>query len=90
MKARLVASIALAAVCVLLPGCGSKEQDTRERERMELEERSRREAETANKAITDLNRKRFGRKPATTPAETPAGDQPKPEEKQPSAEPQKH
>ncbi len=90
MKTRLVASLALAAVCVLHPGCGSKEQETRERERMELEERSRREAEAANKAITDMNRKRFGRKPLEKTAETPAGVQSKPEEKQPAAEPQKH
>ena len=90
MKTRLVASVALAAFCVLHPGCSSKEQETRERERMELEERSRREAEAANKAITDLNRKRFGRKPVETPAAAPAAEQPKPEEKQPAAEPQKH
>ena len=90
MKARLVASLVLAAVCVLQPGCGSKEQETRERERMELEEQSRREAEAANKAISEMNRKRFGRKPAEKPAEAPATEQPKPEEKQPAAEPQKH
>jgi hypothetical protein len=45
-------------------GCGPSkaEQAAKERDRLELEERSRRETEAANKAITERN-KRLGRKP---------------------------
>jgi hypothetical protein len=54
----------LASVCVLA-GCGPSkaERDARNKERLELEEKQRREMEAANKAITDMNKKAFGRKP---------------------------
>ncbi|MFZ5495451.1 MAG: hypothetical protein ACOZE5_08975 [Verrucomicrobiota bacterium] len=49
-----------------LAGCGpsAAERAAQERQRLELEEKSRREAEQANKAITDMNKKVFGKKPA--------------------------
>lgn len=87
MNSRFITVLALVAVCAALPGCDSKEKAARERERMDLEEQSRRDAETANKAITDMNRKMFARKPAEKPAETPPPAQPKPEEKKPEPAP---
>lgn len=77
MSSRFITVLALSAVCAALPGCGSKEKAARERERMALEEQSRREAEAANKAITNMNQKMFARKPAEPPAPTP--EPPKPE-----------
>jgi hypothetical protein len=89
MKARIITAVALVAVCAALAGCSSKEKDARERERIELEEQSRRETQAANKAITEMNRKLFGRKPAAKPADAPAAAQPKPEEKMTDSEPAK-
>jgi hypothetical protein len=87
MNARFIIMVALVGVCAALPGCGSKEKEARERARMELEEKSRRETEAANKAITDMNRKMFGRKPADKPTDAPPPA--KPEEKKAGSEPQK-
>ena len=67
MKSRFIAIAALVAVGAVLPGCRSREEATRER--LELEEQSRREAEAANKAITEINRKLFARQPAVKSAE---------------------
>ena len=39
---------------LLLSGCGDKKAD-KERTRLDLEEQARRETETGNKAITDLD-----------------------------------
>ena len=52
------------AVSFAAAGCSRSktERDANERARLELEEKSRREAETANKAITHMNQK-LGRKP---------------------------
>ena len=84
MNSRFIAVTVLVAVCAAVSGCGSKEQAARERERMDLEEQSRRDAEAANKAITDLNRKMFARKPTENPAEASAAQPPKPDEKAPA------
>ena len=87
MNSRFVTVLALVALCAALPGCDSKEKAARERDRMDLEEQARRDAETANKAITDMNRKMFARKSAEKPAEAPTPAQPKPEEKKPEPAP---
>lgn len=81
MNSRFITVVALVVVCAALPGCDSKAKTARERERIDLEEQSRREAEAANKAITDLNRKMFARKPTEKPAEASTPAQPKAEEK---------
>jgi len=73
---------------LLVTGCGPSkaEREAQERARLELEEKTRREAEAANKAITEMNKK-LGRKPpsidlgvpsdpATPPAETEKSAQP--------------
>ena len=79
MNTRFIAIAALFAVGAVLPGCRDQEKATRER--MDLEEQSRREAEAANKAITEINRKMFARHPAEKPAEAPATKPPKPDDK---------
>ena len=89
MNARFIVMVALVGVWAVLPGCSSKEKEARERERMELEEKSRREAEAANKAITDMNRKMFGRKAVEKTTDTPARESGKPEQKKAGSEPQK-
>jgi hypothetical protein len=45
-------------------GCGpsAAERQALQRERLQLEETQRREAEAANRAITEMNKKTFGRK----------------------------
>ncbi len=62
MKPKLL--ILALSLSALLAGCGPSkaERDAQERARIELEEKSRREAEAANKAITE-NNKKLGRKP---------------------------
>jgi hypothetical protein len=52
--------------CAVSTGCGSNESEaeTRERERADLEERARMDAEAANRAITEINRRMFGKKSA--------------------------
>ncbi len=56
-----------------LVGCGPSktERDAKERERLELEEKSRKEAEQANQAITDMNKKMFGKKASPAPKPEP-------------------
>ena len=63
MKPNLFATMMFGSVLVLA-GCGPSRQELadKERARLELEERSQQEAETANKAITRMNQK-LGRKP---------------------------
>lgn len=55
--------IALASLFAFT-ACGSQEK-AREEERIELEKNAQREAEIANKAITEMNRKMFGKRGAT-------------------------
>jgi hypothetical protein len=57
-------TLVLTAVLIVGAGCGpsTAERDTQNRSRLELEEKQRREAEAANKAITEMNKK-LGRKP---------------------------
>lgn len=55
--------VVLILVMQLWSGCGDKRAD-KERVRLELEEQARRETEAGNKAITDLNQRTFGKKPA--------------------------
>ena len=61
---------------VLATGCGpskaEREAAERERQRLELEEKSRRETEAANKAITDMNQNMFKK---LTPEERAARDE---------------
>lgn len=60
---------------VLAAGCGVSDAERaraeRERARLLLEEKARRDAEAAHKAITDLNKKMFGQKPAESPPAKP-------------------
>lgn len=60
---------------LLVAGCGVSDAERtrveRERARLELEEKTRRDTEAANKAITDLNKKMFGQKPAEPPPAKP-------------------
>jgi hypothetical protein len=69
--------MALVVSCTAFPGCDSKKKEARERTRLELEEQSRRDTEAANKAITNMNQRMFGRRPGSTPAAAPAGEQTK-------------
>jgi hypothetical protein len=70
-------SVVLLALATVACSRFQAEREARERARLELEEKSRREAEVANKAITDMNRK-LGRKPPPMdlglPAKQNAGD----------------
>ena len=61
---RIMAIVAGVTTLGLLAGCSpsTAEREAKDRARLELEETSRREAETANKAITEINRKRFGKR----------------------------
>ncbi|RRJ96022.1 hypothetical protein Ga0100231_018915 [Opitutaceae bacterium TAV4] len=51
----------LSVLALFAAGCGpsQSERDARERARLELEEQSRRDAERANQAITEINKKMF-------------------------------
>jgi len=84
MKPNIAAVMVLGSV-LGLAGCGPSRQERadRDRARLELEERSRQEAEAANKAITSINQK-LGRKPpvldlglAPTKSVAPAPEKPK-------------
>ena len=46
----------------LMVGCRAENAD-KERARIEIEDKATREAESGNRAITDLNRRLFGRAP---------------------------
>lgn len=69
----LIITVALA---ILTAGCGSskaeREAAERERQRLELEEKTRRETEAANKAITEMNQNMFKK---LTPEERAARDE---------------
>jgi hypothetical protein len=79
----------LFASVLVLTGCGPSKTELakKERARLELEEQQLREAERANKAITEMNKK-LGRKPPTlnwaAPTDTKTALVPAPEKsKQP-------
>lgn len=73
---------------LLVTGCGPSkaEREAQERARLELEEKTRREAEAANKAITDMNKK-LGRKPPFIDLGVPVEPAPSPSETEKSAQP---
>lgn len=64
------------ALAFSLAGCGPSqaERDAKERERRALEEKSREDAERANKAITDMNKKMFGKKAQPEPEPEPKSE----------------
>lgn len=68
-------SLLLFACLGLLTGCGPSkaERDARERERLRLEKQTQQDAQKANQAITDINKKMFGSKtpPPPEPAKKP-------------------
>ncbi len=72
---KTTALIFLLGFSICTVGCGpskaEREAAERERQRLELEEKSRRETEAANKAITDMNQKMFKK---LTPEERAARD----------------
>ena len=76
-----------ASLVVLFTGCGPSKDElaARENARIEQEKQAARDAEKANKAITDNNKKMFGRMNASTLGATPAQPttQPAPEPKKP-------
>ena len=64
-----------------LAGCGASEAENaradKSRTRLELEEKTRRETEAANKLVTDFNRRLFAKPPADpAPAPPPASAKP--------------
>jgi hypothetical protein len=89
MKTRRVSVAATTAVLALaLAGCGPSKDElaARERARLEAEQHAEQDAAKGNKAITDMNKKMFGRMNASAPgtsapATQPA--QPAPEDKKP-------
>jgi hypothetical protein len=78
MKARSTIFLVLVVSYTAFAGCSSRKKEARERARLELEEQSLREAQTANKAITGMNQRMFDKKPLGTPAAASAGEQAKP------------
>ena len=75
-----------ASLVVLFTGCGPSKDElaARENARIEQEKQAARDAEKANKAITDNNKKMFGRMNSSTPGATPP-----PPTTQPASEPKK-
>jgi len=56
----------LLAVVILLGGAScSKKDDSAEKQRLAQEQQDERDAAAANKAISEMNKKAFGRKPPT-------------------------
>ncbi len=84
MQNKLPLIILSFALAFAFTGCGPSKAElaAKERQRLELEEQARRDAEKANKAITEMNKKAFGRKPPALdlglPAEKPADPAPEP------------
>lgn len=79
---------AIAALSVLiLVGCGPSKDElaARERARIEQEKQAAKDAEKANKAITDNNKKMFSRMNSSSPGST----SPEPSPATPPAEPKK-
>lgn len=83
--------VCLLAPLFLLVGCGPSKDElaARERQRIEQEKQAAKDAEKANKAISDNNKKMFSRMNAsspgstTPPADANASTQPAPETKKP-------
>lgn len=73
---KTTALLLILGLSVLATGCGpskaEREAAERERQRLELEEKSHRETEAANKAITDMNQNMFKK---LTPEERAARDE---------------
>jgi Tfp pilus assembly protein PilE len=69
---RRIQCAALIALAAIFAGCGEsrKDREARERARLEQEQQAERDAAKANKAITDMNRKMFGRMNASSPGAT--------------------
>ena len=84
MRNSFLISILVVALTGSLAGCGPSKEElrARERARLELEEQSQREAQRANKAITEMNKK-LGRKPPTLDLGLPPGSPPQPKPEQP-------
>ena len=61
------------ALLLGLTGCAPDEREraATQKARLELEEKARRDADAANKALSELNRKRFGQPPPATPPASP-------------------
>ncbi len=88
LKKQYIVILPMLALAGIVAGCGpskaEREAKERERQRLEYEEKQRQEAAAANKAITEMNQRMFGRPrpnmidlgvppPETKPAaETPA------------------
>lgn len=73
---KTTAILLILGLSVLSTGCGpskaEREAAERERQRLELEEQTRRETEAANKAITEMNQNMFKK---LTPEERAARDE---------------
>ena len=84
MRNKLLISILIACIAAGAAGCGPSKDElrARERARLEREEQARREAQRANKAITEMNQK-LGRKPPTLDLGLPPGSPPQPKPDQP-------
>lgn len=76
-------TVVLIFVVAFGTGCGpsAAERQALQRERLQLEETQRREAEAANRAITDINKKMFGRKAPSLDLEIPTDAKAKPDPK---------
>jgi len=79
-RAKSIFCAITASFVVLLTGCGPSKDElaARERARIEQEKQAAHDAEKANKAITDNNKRMFGRMNASTPGATPAQQAPEP------------
>lgn len=62
---KTTAILLIIGLSVLATGCGpskaEREAAERERQRLELEEKTRREERAAHEAITEMNKKKFGK-----------------------------
>lgn len=65
MTTKSVTLVVLLGFSVLFSGCGPSRAERaaaeRERQRLELEEKTRREMKAAHEAITEMNKKRYGK-----------------------------
>ena len=62
MRTRILGSLIIVSLAAaFLPGCSKNEKD-KAHARLNLEEQAQRDAEQGNKAITDLNKRMFGKK----------------------------
>jgi hypothetical protein len=92
MKARSSFLCLFAALFALvLAGCGPSKDElaARERQRIEQEKQAAKEAEKANKAITDNNKKMFSRINASSPGSSTPTDSASATSPAPTTEPKK-